>query len=120
MDFEHQLNLTFREVASDLCIDDVTVKSYSGRGMMGRSCLAIQGSNGNLDTFVAEVLKRIVDSMFDHFEAGHDEMAGEIRSFFHWTVDTIMDFQQDSMGFSIVRYWSNVRFEDQPSEPEEY
>lgn len=60
---------------------------YSGRGMFGRSCVGITGSIGNCMAVVGAVIKT---ALRDDLDA---------------TVDAMLDFSQDSMGYDVIMYW---------------
>jgi hypothetical protein len=72
--------------------------SYSGRGMYGRECVAIVGSEGACQQIVAQVIKELHGLLHLHF----DEL-----------VDTLLCSERDSMGRSdIVLYWPGLQLEE--------
>ncbi len=84
---------------------------YSGRGMYGRNCIGIVGSEKGCLQVIAAALKQArADSIHDS-EVDFDGM-----------VDTLMDFDRDSMGRDIIIYWPQVDSleEDLSIEDEDY
>lgn len=77
------------------------VRSYSGRGMYGKECLAVTGSSSELRDLFKEVIldaaNLFVDDGFDLYE-------------FQDIVDSCFEYSQDSMGCDVVYYWRNISF----------
>jgi hypothetical protein len=73
--------------------------AYSGRGMYGKQCVGITGDKSQCMQVLAEVIK-----------ASKDEVAiddGVLT--FEEIVDTLMEFEQDSMGRSdVIIYWRTL------------
>lgn len=82
-----------RELLEEQC-GDTTVRSYSGRAMYGKSCLAITGS---LLACIKAVLM-VVASV---------EEASERDAIALWLAGNL---RTDSMGFDVVWYWPKLEF----------
>lgn len=67
------------------------VKSYSGRGMYGKSCVSVSQRDGE-DTSAWEIAREL-------FHADHD---GEF--------DNVPEPRQDSLGLGIVLYWPSYEW----------
>lgn len=75
---------------------DITIRSYSGRGMYGKSCVAVIGNRRELQQLFGEV---IVD-------LHENPSAAENKGIeFDEVVDLLLSPRQDSMGLDIVVYW---------------
>lgn len=68
---------------------------YSGRGMYGRRCIGIVGSEKGCKQVVAEVLKQ-----------AHSDPSSDLE--FDTVADTLLDYDRDSMGRDIIMYWPQV------------
>jgi hypothetical protein len=75
---------------------------YSGRGMSGRSCVGITGSRRGCMQVIAEVIKQAATDMVDNIENPGTELK------FDEMIDTLLGFDQDSMGYDIIMYWSDL------------
>ena len=84
---------------------ELDVRSYSGRGMYGRECLAIEGSSA-MD-IIASMLEKISEEDEDAAEAASDLSEALRRS------------SQDSMGRDMVLYFPHIKFEEEGEEDEE-
>lgn len=75
-------------------------RSYSGRGMYGRKCLAVS------DDCPTDVIVNVAVDMLENFDSGE---AIEV-------LESLRGACQDSLGMSMVIYWPNLDwelFEDQ-------
>lgn len=70
-------------------------KSYSGRGMYGRSCIGITGSKAQCQKLIAEVITQM------HYNDT------DAVTFEEWC-DKIMSFELDSMGYDVIMYWTAI------------
>jgi len=85
--------------------------SYSGRGMYGRECVGITGPLGDCRKVIAMVINDAYDNTGD---VDHEEELLAPEFDFRGLVDSLMDWEQDSMGRSdMVLYWSDIK----PMEP---
>ena len=98
----------------------IEVRSYSGRGMYGKSCLAITGSLRECQRAVANVVGVLIDEIVDaEADLNDDSLSDAIRNAADITVTTnrklieqlIATQQSDSMGMGTVMYWPNFTFE---------
>jgi len=100
-----------RDAAEDMG-DEVRFRdSYSGRGMYGRECVGVVGSEDSCMALVGEVIKRM------HYEANP-------AVDFSQAVDLIMNISRDSMGRSMILYWPQLapvedREADDDGQPDE-
>jgi hypothetical protein len=70
-------------------------RSYSGRGMYGRSCLGVELDRGiHLGEFVSEVILELT-----HHPEGYDQVAFAFRS-----------MKRDSMGLGEILYFPQIDF----------
>jgi hypothetical protein len=83
-------------------IMDFSIRSYSGRFMYGKKCLAIDGDE--IDPFLLGVF------VGEYFKS-------EDYDFYN---DREMKTRQDSMGLGIVIYWPNVEYEEAEEPADEY
>jgi hypothetical protein len=68
---------------------------YSGRGMYGRKCIGVVGSEKGCMQVVAEVLKQ-----------AHSDPSSDLE--FDTVADTLLDYDRDSMGRDIIMYWPQL------------
>lgn len=96
--------------------DEVNVRSYSGRGMYGKTCLAITGSMSDCQRVIAEVLKEAAQESFDAaINAGDDgdreaNAAYELNDQLSALIENIVNFSWDSMGLDVVVYWPRIEW----------
>ena len=82
--------------------------SYSGRGMFGKNCVALTGTRSQIFQVIAAVIKEMNNLVVD---AGMDGSENELLSAseeFDENIDTLLNYEQDSMGFDIVVYWRRL------------
>ena len=84
---------------------ELDVRSYSGRGMYGRECLAIEGSSAMY--IIASMLEKISEEGEDAAEAASDLSEALRRS------------SQDSMGLDVVLYFPHIKFVGEEDEDED-
>lgn len=80
---------TLKRVCDELGIE---YRSYSGRGMYGRRCFAIQSDD-------CENMSLLVDIAYSFGEQSEDPTG-------------LHDIRTDSMGLGSVMYWPNVEWQD--------
>lgn len=103
-----------RYVAEDGNEDTSFRNNYSGRGMYGRECVGIVGSEDDCKALMAEVIKEA--------HARGDEVE------FDDVVDMMFDYSQDSMGLDVIIYWPHIsplegkqsNHDGQPDESQEW
>lgn len=91
----HPLQKALQYIGEDM---DFNVHSYSGRGMYGKTCLAITGDNINLIQLGYE----IAGGYGDEVEYHH-----------------VMKYKQDSMGLGTVIYWPNIPYVEEEEDEDE-
>ncbi len=87
----------FREV--EVQNDDHQVRSYSGRGMFGRSCVGVD--TNDVFGFIADVLEIA--------------QPGDVYSL----SQVLRNSRQDSMGRSSIIYWPDLPYTEEGDEDEE-
>lgn len=93
----HTLADTIRTALRDASFDaDAKTRSYSGRGMFGRLCLAVEGTRGSSPE---AFMFRLGMALAFEIEAGHLEDAG---------AEILATPQRDAMGLGWVLYWPSV------------
>lgn len=105
-----------REIAEDGNEDTGFRNNYSGRGMYGRECVGITGSQSDCQALIAAIIKEA------HARADDDELV------FDDVVDAVLDYSQDSMGFDVIIYWPHIEaladeepaHDGQPDEAQEW
>jgi hypothetical protein len=85
-----------REIAEAGNKDTDFCNNYSGRGMYGRECVGITGSQSDCRVIIAEVIKQA------HARADAAALV------FDDVVDAVLDYGQDSMGFDVIIYWPHI------------
>jgi hypothetical protein len=76
-------------------------RDYSGRGMYGRSCIAVSGHRHSIQ---CELFPAVIQEIAACYPDQVSEMARQL-----------MDYQTDSMGFDQVFYWSDLQLEAESS-----
>ena len=87
---KHPLQTALEELQKDGF--DFTIRSYSGRFMYGKSCLAIAGEFLNIFHIGVEVGRKLDSSDFNWKE--------------------LESFCYDSMGLGMVYYWKRIPYEE--------
>lgn len=92
------------------------VRSYSGRGMFGKNCLAISGDLGECQEWISEVAQLLVQTVFDvAMDANTDEEreeADNINFEAQNEIANLFRYKQDSLGLDVVTYWPDIDWED--------
>lgn len=86
-----QLQNLLKELVEDSGLDLEFRNSYSGRGMYGRTCVGIVGSERDCMNVIKEAIKEAheLDETFD----------------FDDTVDMLLSFDRDSIAYNVILYW---------------
>lgn len=91
---------------------DIEVRSYSGRAMYGRECVAIVGDISELHALIANVLKEahttVYEAAIDANDDDEKDQADKESDAMFELIDQIMDYRTDSMGLSTVLYWPRL------------
>lgn len=112
----------------ELFAETITVRSYSGRGMSGKKCLAIVGSAKECQRAIAYAVDVLVDEIVDGTVDENDPDVDEkIKDAAGITISTnrklieklIAASQTDSMGLDIVMYWTDITYEEEFTEDDQ-
>lgn len=76
-------------------------RSYSGRGMYGRTCIAMV-----IDDNAMQALTRLISTLYE--ENGEDNV--------EWLLEDMENVQTDNMGLGTVVYWPDIAWEDEDEE----
>lgn len=104
---------TIQEFMTDIAdqSESIEVRAYSGRGMYGRNCVAITGTNNECMSMIGEVIKMAASEMLDQDD-------GDTREF-DLLVENLMSFSMDSMGYDVVIYWPREQWVNTEEEQED-
>lgn len=88
--------------------EDFLVKvNYSGRGMFGKECLGIVGSD------TTTIIYKIMDSIMDKYS---DEKDTQLELFHELTEILSGGSKQDSMGLNIILYFPDLEIDEEKKE----
>jgi hypothetical protein len=103
--------------------ESVSVRSYSGRGMFGRECVAITGDVRSCQELIAEVIKQATSEVIDQAASLDDDSSDrEMESFHHEQsqlmklIDTLTAYSYDSLGLGVVWYWPKEQWVESEGE----
>lgn len=93
-------------------------EKYSGRGMMGRSCIAVVCHESQFRRFLSDVMTNMVTELVDIVRDAFWQDALD-KLIDHETValsaiNTLMSYQQDGMGLQTVYYWPTLEWQGEP------
>lgn len=93
---------------------NVRVRDYSGRGMYGKRCLAITGSNGECQRAIADVVASLMQEVFDAAMDAVDDtevdQAHDLNDETQELVCKLLNNRSDSMGLDVVMYWPDIEY----------
>jgi len=107
---EYTIQSLIKRAIEESGIEDVNLRSYSGRCMFGRECPGITGNHEDLKAVIAEAINIMIDDVSD--ECLNECEAKDL-------VSDIMRYSEDSMGLGSVYYWSREKW-DESLDEEEY
>ena len=118
---------TVQELLEQACRDhgDVSFRNtYSGRGMYGRQCVGITGDSHECRRVIAAVITEMVGVLTD----GGEEFQSSMMESLEQDVETLMLWDQDSMGRDVIYYWPSLEsieevepeHDGQPDEAQEW
>lgn len=87
----------------DLASNGVQVRSYSGRGMYGSECIAIDGDEAECQAALSALISEQISQVSDG-----DTTRDDAREF----VTLLMEYKTDNMGKGIVMYWPGIEYKD--------
>jgi hypothetical protein len=96
-------------------IGEVRYRSYSGRGMYGKDCVGITGPNSKCLIVLGHIINENAQEVFDDCIDASDEnlnLVYEARDEFQETVERLMSFRMDQMGFDVVFYWPYLPYQE--------
>lgn len=91
---------TFRAIAEQA---GYVVRCYSGRGMFGRQCVAIDETENGVPVLVQDLMTMagaLALYGVGTYDVDHDTM-----------LDVLADAETDNMGIGIVVYWPSIAWE---------
>ena len=98
----------FQETANS-----IEVRQYSGRGMYGKQCLAIEGDFSACQEALAYVIAALHEDLIVELDEAHDaEKPYEPSVDFEDFVQKTLKYSQDQMGLDVVFYWPRVEYVD--------
>lgn len=107
--------LCLQEQLEKVVEDDLNVSflnNYSGRGMYGKSCIALSGSLGDCMAAVGALLNNMHDEAFEHArDAETDEelnVASALNIAACNATEELMKIKWDNMGYDVVVYWPDL------------
>jgi hypothetical protein len=98
-----------------LLVTGIAVMPYSGRGMMGKECLAITGGFSNCTRSLAQAVRQEISDLVQLArEAETDEddeevirIQGEVEEM----IEQLHQYKQDAMGYDVVLYWPDIPYD---------
>ena len=84
---KHPLQIALETISSET--ENFTIRSYSGRNMYGKKCLAISGNDINLLALGAELKRELSDNL---------------------SQDILFGVRSDELGLGQVYYWPNIPY----------
>lgn len=78
----------------------VSIRSYSGRGMYGESCLGVSGDPVDVQACIGAAMANLVDG----YDFPDSEKVNMILD--------IWDFKADGMGRGMIFYWIDLPFKE--------
>ena len=112
--------MNLQKMLTDALQDDlVEIREYSGRGMYGKSCLAITGASGDCKSTLQRVVARALELAYEN---GYSHCDGDIEYpdlemyevielvDIQKICENLLDYSQDSMGYDSVIYWPKIPF----------
>ena len=103
--------IPIQQILKDLCEESETVEfrnNYSGRGMMGDTCVGITGSISECMQLIAEAIiegsRQVNDIAQDPSAEAYQDL-DVIQEEFEQQVRDLMMFQRDNLGYDVILYW---------------
>lgn len=101
--------------------EDVSFRTdYSGRGMYGRRCVGLTGSQTAVQDVIAELVNELVQDLFDDAidcDEGEENAAYRKNDEVQEAIRKLLVRQsRDSMGLDVIVYWSNVQWQEEEVE----
>jgi len=107
---EHTIQSLLKTAIERDYLEEVNLRSYSGRCMYGRECPGITGNHEDLKAAIAGAIKILVVAVSDEEMNEYDAIQ---------LIEEIMHYSEDSMGLGSVYYWSREKW-DESLDDEEY
>lgn len=97
----------------DLCHDaGYEPRSYSGRGMYGKKCFAVESDAGNPVNVVLDILDQAV-------EFGDVKRNGDTLELLQSLISELRSPSVDNMGMGYIVYWQNIPWEESEGSSED-
>lgn len=88
------------------------LKGYSGRGMYGKTCIGITGSNGECRAVLAAAA---AEAAFDSQTVQLGSSREETNEYLRQMLELFMNYHSDNMGLGVVLYWPSQQAMDEVS-----
>jgi len=86
--------------------DDVRFSgNYSGRGMYGKTCISISGSEGDCRGVLVEAVKEMMSDLAFAGTGNSEDLLPEYQGIVE---ELMLEYSTDSLGRGIVMYWSQI------------
>lgn len=105
-DTKHPLQIALENIQFN-CEEEFKIRSYSGRRMYGKNCLAINGDNLNMAVIGYLIGRNAVE---EHEYDPRAETVGDTD---------LMRMRSDSMGLGEIYYWPDIPYVGNDDEDEE-
>lgn len=100
----------FKKIVSAFESAGYEVRSYSGRGMYGKECLAVTSeASGNV---IINVVLQIMDAINGPSSDAYYESVEAAKNL----IQSLQNHREDSIGRSSIIYWPNIAWEDDQDE----
>jgi hypothetical protein len=91
---------TIKHICKEIGDEPRFSSNYSGRGMYGKSCIAISGSHSDCMYVISDAIKQLASQLGRSDDYDHHD--------FNSDVDILLSFSTDSMGLGQVYYWRGL------------
>lgn len=120
--------MNIQELLQEACDEnDVELRSYSGRGMYGDTCIGIVGDQRSCFRAISDAIRtavgNVVDNALDMTDDASEEEFRQVRKEQEEVdnlIRSLLNYRMDNMGLDIVVYWEDLEYTSQGEEEEEY
>ncbi len=99
--------MILQQLIQGVCPDTVALHyNYSGRGMFGKTCVAISATRAECMHVIGCVISDLREKLKEVPDGSTEE---ELDSIFDEAVNHLMMFKEDSMGLDVVIYWPHIK-----------
>ncbi len=118
------MNKYLQQILRNNACGDVRLRSYSGRAMYGKSCVAITGDVSDLKKTLKDSIRAAVDEYVNTVRDAAEELEDiedpidveEAEDKFCKFMDVVFEYSEDSMGLGAVYYWKNIPYVNGPGD----